>query len=45
MPKAKHSKLKWRIFPYKELAKATNNFDGFHFVGKRGGKRGLITHY
>ncbi|KAG4991974.1 hypothetical protein JHK87_025431 [Glycine soja] len=45
MQKEKHSKLKWRIFPYKELRKATNNFDRFHFIGKRGGKTGLITQY
>ncbi|XP_020203349.1 wall-associated receptor kinase-like 18 isoform X2 [Cajanus cajan] len=32
----KCSKLKWRIFPYKELAKATNNFDQLHCLGKRG---------
>ncbi|RDX75588.1 LEAF RUST 10 DISEASE-RESISTANCE LOCUS RECEPTOR-LIKE PROTEIN KINASE-like 1.2, partial [Mucuna pruriens] len=34
--KAKHSKFKWRIFPYKELAKATNNFYQSHSLGKRG---------
>ncbi|KAG5142299.1 hypothetical protein JHK82_017994 [Glycine max] len=31
-----HSKLKWRIFPYKDLAKVTNNFDQSHCLGKRG---------
>ncbi|TKY44737.1 serine/threonine-protein kinase [Spatholobus suberectus] len=32
----KRSKLKWRIFPYKELARVTNNFDQSRCLGKRG---------
>ncbi|RDX75587.1 LEAF RUST 10 DISEASE-RESISTANCE LOCUS RECEPTOR-LIKE PROTEIN KINASE-like 1.2, partial [Mucuna pruriens] len=31
---SKHSK--WRILPYKKLAKVTNNFDQSHCLGKRG---------
>ncbi|XP_020214640.1 LEAF RUST 10 DISEASE-RESISTANCE LOCUS RECEPTOR-LIKE PROTEIN KINASE-like 1.2 isoform X2 [Cajanus cajan] len=36
-----HSLFKWRIFPYKKLAKFTNNFDQSHCVGKKGS----ITEY
>ncbi|KAL2321170.1 hypothetical protein Fmac_030139 [Flemingia macrophylla] len=32
----KRSKSKWKIFQYKELAKATNNFNQSHCLGKRG---------
>ncbi|ESW24722.1 hypothetical protein PHAVU_004G154500 [Phaseolus vulgaris] len=39
----KHRSLKWRVFPYKEIAKATNNFD--QCLEKGVGKKGFIDQY
>ncbi|CAJ1951993.1 unnamed protein product [Sphenostylis stenocarpa] len=41
----KHSKSKWRIFSYKELAKATNYFEQSHCLRKGIEKRGFTTQY
>ncbi|KAJ1385250.1 Serine-threonine/tyrosine-protein kinase, catalytic domain [Sesbania bispinosa] len=36
IPIPKRSELKWRIFPYRQLTKATNNFDECHILERRG---------
>ncbi|BAU02750.1 hypothetical protein LR48_Vigan10g027200 [Vigna angularis] len=41
----KRSNLKWPIIPYKEIEKATNNFDQSRHLGSGERKKGFISQY